>query len=155
MKLKYTAFQIALEITALLLLISFCLFLYVQWEHLPQKIPVHFNAWGEIDRWGNKQELLLLPAVGVGIYLLLTVAAFFPQTWNIPIRITPENQEAVYLCVKSTLLLIKVEVLAMLFYIAFYAANARALPMAFLPVILILLTLTTLFPVIWLHAGKR
>lgn len=31
------------------------------WKDLPQKVPVHWNGSGEIDRWGDKVELLIIP----------------------------------------------------------------------------------------------
>ena len=30
---------------------------------LDDVVPVHFNAFGEVDRWGSKYELLVLPLV--------------------------------------------------------------------------------------------
>ena len=30
---------------------------------LPDIIPVHFDIHGEVDRWGSKYELLILPGV--------------------------------------------------------------------------------------------
>ena len=38
-------------------------FLYLAyiWPSLPETVPMHWNVKGEIDRWGSKTELLLLP----------------------------------------------------------------------------------------------
>ena len=38
-------------------------FLYLAyiWNSLPEKVPMHWNIQGEIDRWGEKQELILIP----------------------------------------------------------------------------------------------
>jgi uncharacterized membrane protein len=156
MKLKYTKLQIGLELTALLLVVSFILFVSVQWDQLPQRIPGHFNAMGEVDRWGNKREFLMLPIIGALLYLFMTVISFFPQTWNVPVKVTERNKAAVYQCVKSTLILIKIELLAVLFYITAYIANAQALPIAFLPVMLTIVVGTTLFSIIWMYrAGKK
>lgn len=42
------------------------------WPHVPERMPVHWNIRGEVDRWGNKFEgLLLLPIITLGIYFLL------------------------------------------------------------------------------------
>jgi len=44
----------------------------VVWPSAPAEIPVHWNASGEVDRYGGKFEgLLLLPLMSLGIYLLL------------------------------------------------------------------------------------
>ena len=42
------------------------------WPSVPSRIPVHWNAAGKVDGYGGKAEgLLLLPAIALGIYLLL------------------------------------------------------------------------------------
>jgi uncharacterized membrane protein len=42
------------------------------WPSAPSGIPVHWNASGEVDRYGGKFEgLLLLPLMALGIYLLM------------------------------------------------------------------------------------
>lgn len=42
------------------------------WSKAPEKIPVHWNLQGEVDRYGGKFEgLMLLPIITVGLYLLL------------------------------------------------------------------------------------
>lgn len=37
------------------------LYLAYVWGSLPKKVPMHWNIKGEIDRWGDKQELVLIP----------------------------------------------------------------------------------------------
>lgn len=37
------------------------LYLAYVWDSLPKKVPMHWNIKGEIDRWGEKQELVLIP----------------------------------------------------------------------------------------------
>jgi uncharacterized membrane protein len=45
------------------------------WNDLPEKVPMHYNLKGEVDRYGNKSELLILIAVvtfiNIGVYFLL------------------------------------------------------------------------------------
>jgi uncharacterized membrane protein len=44
----------------------------IVWPTAPSEIPVHWNASGEVDRFGGKIEgLLLLPLMALGIYLLM------------------------------------------------------------------------------------
>ena len=41
------------------------------WRTSPDRIPVHWNLAGEVDRWGGKFEgLLLMPIVATVVYLL-------------------------------------------------------------------------------------
>jgi immunity protein, SdpI family len=55
----------------LLLLAMFALGAWT-WSTAPERVPVHWNAAGEVDRYGGKPEgLFMLPAVALGVYLLL------------------------------------------------------------------------------------
>ena len=38
---------------------------------LPDTIPAHFNAAGEVDRWGGKHELLIFPRITIGFAIIL------------------------------------------------------------------------------------
>ncbi len=50
-------------------------YLAIAWNNLPEKVPMHYNLKGEVDRYGNKMELLwvmvLMIGVNIGVYLLL------------------------------------------------------------------------------------
>ena len=48
--------------TALALLVSW-LFTLAALVFLPERVPIHWNLAGEVDRWGSKYELLFLPAL--------------------------------------------------------------------------------------------
>lgn len=44
------------------------------WTGLPQEVPLHWNLQGEIDRWGSKSELLLVPFfTTLLVYVLFTL----------------------------------------------------------------------------------
>lgn len=44
------------------------------WNRVPDKIPIHWNAAGEVDGYGGRfMGLLLVPLVSVGLYLLFLV----------------------------------------------------------------------------------
>jgi uncharacterized membrane protein len=61
-----------LPIAAMFVVAALC------WSHVSDKIPVHWNWEGKVDRYGGKFEgLLLLPLVALGLYLLLLVLPLF------------------------------------------------------------------------------
>lgn len=156
MKLKYTKFQITLEIIGLLLLVGMIVFVYTQWSQIPQQVPMHYNAMGEIDSWGSKYEILFLPAISILLYAFITAVSFFPQIWNVPVQITDENKEAVYLSTKDLLIFVKIEILASFFYINYHTATAQPLPITFLPVFIIITLGTLIFFVVRIiRLGKR
>lgn len=84
MKTEYTRFQKMLEIVGIILLVLFVGFIAMSWGELPDKIPVHYNAAGVIDIWGNKGEILILPVITILLYGGLSGITLFPQIWNVP-----------------------------------------------------------------------
>lgn len=155
-KLKYTKFQIVLEIIGLLILIGIIAFVCIQWDRLPPQIPGHYNAMGKIDRWGSKSEIVIMPIIGAFIYALITMIYFFPETWNLPVQVTDENKETVHSRARSLLIFTKVEMLGIFFYITYYMATTQPLPIAFLPVSLIILFCTITFFILRIRrAGIR
>ncbi|MFO7316010.1 MAG: DUF1648 domain-containing protein [Bacilli bacterium] len=73
------------------------LYIVLQWNHLPDQIPGHFNGKGEVDRWGSKYELFILPVIGLFILLLNTAFEKAPHMHNYPKRLNESNVEAFYL----------------------------------------------------------
>lgn len=51
------------------------IYLAVIWKRVPERVPIHYNMAGEVDRFGSKAEFLILMAillvVNIGLYLLL------------------------------------------------------------------------------------
>jgi uncharacterized membrane protein len=55
-------------------------------DPLPPQIPTHFDLAGKPDAWGMSTMLWVLPIVATVIYLLMTVVALFPSSFNFPMR---------------------------------------------------------------------
>ena len=56
-----------------IVLLPFLYLAYI-WSELPEKVPVHWNAKGEIDRYGDKLELILIPLLlPVLVYVIFLV----------------------------------------------------------------------------------
>lgn len=64
--------QKAMEGVCLAVLAGMILGPILFWGRIPGQIPGHYNGAGEIDRWGSKWELLLLPVFGVLMDMLLS-----------------------------------------------------------------------------------
>ena len=62
------------ELPLLIIALTPVIYLNFIWNQLPEKVPIHWNINGEIDRYGNKIELfwisLFLP---LGILLLMNI----------------------------------------------------------------------------------
>ncbi len=63
-----------------LALLPFLYLAYI-WNSLPEKVPMHWNGAGEIDRYGEKKELVLLLAMLVGItyFIFLIIPKIDPK----------------------------------------------------------------------------
>jgi uncharacterized membrane protein len=65
MKNKLTWLEAFLVIAPFLILIAF-------WNQIPQRVPLHWNVDGQIDRWGSKSSgMFLLPLISLATIALL------------------------------------------------------------------------------------
>ena len=136
MKIRRTKLQWGLEACSLAVLLGMAALLLSCWPNLPEQVPAHFNAAGEIDRWGGKQELFLLPAVGLALWLLFTVVGFFPKSWNLPVEVTKQNREKVYRRIGTLLTTLKLEIMVLFFAIEYFSVMLQPLPIFILPMVL-------------------
>jgi uncharacterized membrane protein len=95
-KIELTPFDKALELTGWMMVILLWAFAAYNYSTLPDKIPTHFNAAGQVDDYGSKIFIFLLPVIGTLLYPLMTVLNKFPHIFNYPKEITAENAEAQY-----------------------------------------------------------
>lgn len=100
----------------------------VVWPSAPSDIPVHWNASGQVDRYGGKFEgLLLLPLMALGLYLLMR---YLP---NIdPGRLNYARFGGAYTAIRAGVLLLMAGIYAMV--IAWVLGSpvdmSRAVPLA-------------------------
>ena len=69
------------EIPFLLIAILPFIYLAFIWNNLPDKIPMHWNGSGEIDRYGDKKELVLMLFLLTGItyFVFLVIPKIDPK----------------------------------------------------------------------------
>lgn len=83
------------------------LLLVFVWNKLPQEVPAHYNALGEVDRWGSKMELFILPGIGIFLAITMQLLEKFPEAHNYPARLNESNAEQFYLLSRKILNQIK------------------------------------------------
>lgn len=128
----------------LLILIGSAIYLVFNWGSIPDRIPCHYNAMGEIDRWGNKVELLILPAISWMTYIGLSVIERFPSVWNTGVKVTAENRERIYPIILNMIVTLKLVTTSIFVFLSINSALAKPLPIWFTPTFLVL-TFGTLF----------
>ena len=127
MKVKNTKIDIVIEVICLLLLGGITFYLILNWSSMPDKIPMHYDIAGQIDRWGKKSEIIFIPVVSWLLYLLITVSEHFPQSWNTGVQITEENAPRVYRILKSMVKTTKLLMVIMFSYITICSVTARSM----------------------------
>ena len=82
-----------LELIALFVLVFTVYWVIANYAFLSETIPTHFNFQGIPDKWGNKNEILVFPILGVFLYIVLTtlniilaVAKDFRKYINLPLK---------------------------------------------------------------------
>lgn len=145
MKLKRNVYHAGVNFICLILLLGSTLYLILNWAEIPNQVPAHYNASGIIDRWGNKSELFLLPALGWLIYLGMATIARFPSIWNTGIHVTGENKERVYNILRTMLDTLQLLISAVFSFLIINSSLSNALPVWFLPAFLLLLFGSILF----------
>jgi len=95
-KIEPTATDRKMDMAALvltLLLVALPLLFYSQ---LPDRIPSHFGASGDIDGYGSKYTIWILAAIGVMTYALFRYLLQMPHNFNYLTPVNEENAESQY-----------------------------------------------------------
>jgi uncharacterized membrane protein len=135
-RVEITKFQMMIEIITIIVLIGLLIYLPLNWNAIPEKIPSHFDFFGNPNIWSDRASIKSLPIVCLIIYILLTIVSFFPNTWNVPVKVTEENKDYVYKHIRNSIVMIKLELVAVFTYITICSAKAIPLGKLFLMIFL-------------------
>jgi uncharacterized membrane protein len=95
-KLEKSNFDYLIEYaTFSLIAISFGYAIYF-YGSLPEQVPMHFNASGEVDRYGSKASIWALYLIGFGTVIGMFYLNKFPHIFNYPKKITEDNAKKYY-----------------------------------------------------------
>jgi uncharacterized membrane protein len=156
-KLKPSALDKALDLTSLAIILFIWIYTGIQFAKLPQTIPTHFDFNGNIDDYGNKATLFLLPSIITLVYVGMSILNRYPHKFNYMQKITAENAEQQYSTATRLMRIIKliISILAlviMLDIVRSSTAQKSTMQGWFIPVILasiflpVLIALTVLKP---------
>lgn len=144
MEIKHNKLDTIAEVFCMILLIVTTLYTIYMYIQLHEKIPIHYNAAGVIDRYGNKLEIFILLIVTWVMYIGLSLVTRVPQFWNTGVSVTAENKDRVYRILKNMLKIIKMEIIVIFCYLIYNTTTLYNLPKWFVPVFLVLLFSTML-----------
>ncbi len=66
------------------------------YDQLSDVVPTHFGLDGKPDAWGGKNNIWILPIIGLILYIVLTLVNRFPEKLNYLVKITEKNAEHQY-----------------------------------------------------------
>ena len=96
-----TRYQRIAGILAPLILLGSIVYILIVWRTLPEQIPTHYNFSGEIDGYGGRGSLLLMPVIGLVTDLTVAICGRFPKSWNTGVRVTVLNRVRVYRLIRD------------------------------------------------------
>lgn len=109
--LPKTKWEIVFNIATIITFMSTMVYLLYHWSLLPEKVPAHYNAAGVVDRWGSKGEMLILPIIGMMMWVGMTILERYPHVYNYMVPITKENAPAQYVNARLMINVLKNEIL--------------------------------------------
>ena len=144
-------------ISGICIFVIICTWAYVgyAWMKLPAEIPTHFDVSGNIDGYGSKAVIFLLPVMMIVMFVIMTVTEHFPQSWNFRnIRITPQNQEQIYALGKNMLLSMKLIIMLLFSFLTVMQTMGTGMPVIVMPVVLAVIFGDILFWMIRIYRYK-
>lgn len=107
LNIKKDRFDIILNYISIFILILTTFIIVVNWDDISDIIPMHYDFFGNINRWGNKSELIILVLIMYISYILMTVIEKYPKAWNTGVKITEDNKDRVYVVLLKLLITTK------------------------------------------------
>ena len=140
------------EAAALGILLFWVYYLTANWSSLPDEVPKTFGFSGKPGALGSRSVLLVLPGVGILVYIALTVVSRLTRLHNFPIEVTPENASELYAFSRRLLNLSKLALIATFGYIEWKMlqtarGNAEGLAPWFMPILIAVMLSIALYPV--------
>jgi len=106
-KIELTSLDKMVESIGWLALIFLWVLTILNYSKMPETVPIHFNAAGEANGYGNKASIFILPVTGLVLFIGMTILNRFPHIFNYPVNITKENAERQYLNATRTIRYLK------------------------------------------------
>ncbi|WP_432362617.1 DUF1648 domain-containing protein [Sporosarcina sp. UB5] len=138
-----SSFEKTLDIITALIFLAGIIYTIVIWGQLPDQVPAHYNAAGDVDRWGSKWELILLPIIAALLAVFLTFLEKHPE-WHNYIKLNENNIEFQYKNSRMLLNVLKNECVLLFTFLTYKTeqvalGNIDSLGITFLPIFLVIL----------------
>ena len=108
----------------------------VFWSKIPDELPMHYNAAGEVDNWSDKGSLILLFFVIALVMGVMSIAVYLVKT-NMESKYSKDAEKSEMRVAYPIVILMNLVVQIMFAYIMFCCITCRHLGTLFLPIFLI------------------
>ena len=143
MEMKYTRLQKIIEAIGIIITIVYIIYFITSFGNFPDRTPAHYDFAGEVTRYSSKYEMLLMPILGVLLYAGITLLQKYPKAWNVPIKVTEENEEQAYSILRTGIIVTKVQMIGIFALISYYSSNMKSIPV-YMSVLFILVPIITI-----------
>jgi hypothetical protein len=105
--LKLSQLDKLLEALSIAGMIFMWVYVLLEYSSLPAIIPIHFDLRGNIDNYGDRWTIFLLPAIISIVFAGLTILTKYPHVFNYTRKITTGNAMVEYTSATRTIRVIK------------------------------------------------
>jgi len=137
-----TPIEIIIEAIAFLALGGIVVLIAASWGSLPEQIPHHFDVAGRPDAWGGKWVLVVLAAISVVLYAMLSAFGRIPHRFNYLWPITAANAPEQYRIAVSLLRILKTEAMFLFGFLTLRMIQSQGLGKGFVPILIATLGVT-------------
>lgn len=147
-KIELTRVDKMLELLGWLTLFFWWGIILYNYSNLPDIIPTHYNASGQVNGYGKKITIILLPIIGTVIFIGMTVLNKYPHIYNYPSNITEMNALTQYTYATKMIRYLKCAIVFIFFLIDLFTyltakGRTNGLGYLFLPFMLALFFIPT------------
>lgn len=134
------------NVLSVLSIIGILIYVIIIYPTLPDTIPTHFNAAGEVDGWGGKNSIFIMPFVAIVMFIPLYFLSKVPHIFNLPVTITEENAPRIYPVAQFFVGLLNLETVLLFCYAVFTCIpGGLSMGILFLPIIIVVFAVTIIF----------
>ena len=135
-------------------LLGSTLFVIIMWSQIPDQIPTHYNFAGEADGYGGKGSLIFMMVLAWFMFILITVLMRFPNTWNMPVKVTADNKARLYSITRAMLEVIKMLVSLLFAVMLINAAIATPMPRFILIALIAAMLLSIIMGIFMMYKNR-
>jgi uncharacterized membrane protein len=95
-KIIPTSFDKMVGLTSIMLTVATIVFALWKYDSLPQSIATHFDAYGKVDKWGDKSSIWGLVIVLSIVSMVLLYIRPYARYFNHTVTITEDNAQFQY-----------------------------------------------------------